>query len=93
MHPLEDPSYEPAVHPPVNGAPNTDVGKWGPASQMRWFRRFWGTPEMPTVLPSDAALYYCQSLEHRGFCCESCIDDALEGYWDLAEDCCCRATR
>lgn len=92
MHPLEDPVYAPVTRP-VNGSPHPDVAKWGAASQVRWFQRFWGSSAMPTVLPKDAALYYCQSIEHRGPCCESCYDDVLEGWDDglFDEHCCCRA--
>lgn len=36
--------------------------------------------------------YYCESVQHVGFHCESCIQD--EGYgFDIDDACCCRAIR
>lgn len=29
--------------------------------------------------------------EHEGECCESCLQDMYEGYYDLWEFCCCRS--
>lgn len=28
---------------------------------------------------------------HKGWCCESCLEDKAEGYGDDIEGCCCRA--
>lgn len=86
---LDDPAYEP-VHRPVGGRPNPVVAKWGARSQVRWFARFWGSEEMPTLRPSDAADFYCSSTEHKGFCCETCLDDVEQGYDNIDGHCCCR---
>lgn len=88
-HPLEDLDYKPR-YLPVNGKPNPAVAKWGPASQLRWFRRFWGTVEMPMLFDGDLADFYCSSTEHKGACCPSCIDEQESGYFYI-DDCCCRA--
>lgn len=88
--PLEDAAYEPVARP-INGRPNPLVKKWGPRSQLRWFKRFWGSDAMPTLSTADANEYHCSSLEHKGGCCGSCIEDYEMGYDDLGEHCCCRA--
>lgn len=88
-YPLEDLLYQPRTLP-VDGKPNSVVAKWGPPSQLRWFRRFWGSPAMRMVTAEDAAKFYCSSLEHLGLCCASCQDDEIEGYF-YTEHCCCLA--
>ena len=88
--PLEDPAYVPE-HPPVNGVVPDVVAKWGPQSQLRWFRRF-----MNQVTPMRASgwdRFYCNSVEHRGLCCESCAEDAENGYGSFEEHCCCYAVK
>lgn len=45
---------------------------------------------MPTLRPSDAADFYCSSTEHKGFCCETCLDDVEQGYDNIDGHCCCR---
>jgi len=35
--------------------------------------------------------YYCDSVEHRGLCCFSCIDDYEYGDGHSDDDCCCRS--
>ncbi len=87
--PLEDPNYVP-VHPPVNGIIPGVVAKWGPRSQLRWFRRF--GPDLG--VRKDWDLYYCYSEHHSGLCCFSCGDEAEMGT-GVAQDgwCCCRDER
>lgn len=84
--PLEDPDYEPR-HRPVNGRPPDVVAKWGAASQLRWFRRFPGL----RLTYQEWDSFYCESAQHRGLCCESCLQDAEWGFLDSDDHCCCRA--
>jgi hypothetical protein len=87
--PLEDPAYEP-LNPPVNGLPPDVVAKWGPRSQHRWFVRYQG--QIKPMKYSEWDRFYCDSDDHLGLCCSSCISDIEEGYQDWDEDrCCCRA--
>lgn len=81
--PLEDPTYEPQYQPVDGRAPDV-VAKWGPASQLRWFDRFDGQVKMR---PADWARFHCSSRHHRGFCCQSCIEDGEVFENDV---CCCR---
>lgn len=81
LAPLEDPTYEPK-HPPINGQPPDVVAKWGPRSQVRWFRRFHGS-----VTIRDWRRFFVMSIEHRDVCCQACFDP--DEYWD-GEECCCR---
>lgn len=91
--PLEDPAYEPRYRP-IDGRPNPSVKRWAPASQLRWFRRFWGSDEMPTLKTSDAGDYYCSSVEHRGGCCDSCLEDIeYDSSYKIDGHCCCRALK
>jgi hypothetical protein len=84
--PLDDPAYEPLYRPEA-GRPPAVVARWGPASQLRWFRRFW--PEMGP-LPEDVLKdFYCHSEEHRGACCSSCLSDEWDGYLTYDDHCCC----
>lgn len=89
--PLDDPDYEP-VHRPINGRPPAVVAKWGAASQVRWFRRFWDSGELGLIPAPDLAGFYCHSVEHTGPCCISCEYDEYEGY-GCSDRCCCRAER
>lgn len=89
--PLDDPDYEP-VHRPVNGRPPDVVAKWGAASQLRWFRRFWESGELALLREADLKPFYCHSVEHKGACCISCEYDQYDGYYDM-DGCCCRAIR
>lgn len=78
--PLDDPSYVPA-HSPVDSAIPDVVERWGPRSQLRWFRRFGAR----LGRRKDWDRFYCQSEHHRGFCCYSCHEEGLAGDgW-----CCC----
>jgi hypothetical protein len=89
--PLNNPAYNPA-HRPILGHPNPTVAKWAPASQLRWFARFWGSDEMPTVYSKEAADYYCSSIQHKGGCCESCMEDIeYDSAYAIDGACCCRA--
>lgn len=88
--PLEDPSYKPK-YPPVDGKIPAVVIKFGPATQLRWFRRFlrdlgWG---------ANFYEYYTTSKHHKGPCCGTCIVDCEEGYGSVIDDgwCCCRDER
>lgn len=87
--PLEDPAFFPE-HVPVNGQPPAIVAKWGPKSQIRWFRRFPGL-----ILPHAVwDQFHSSSSEHKGLCCDSCADDE-EWYGEPQFDdhCCCRGSR
>ena len=87
--PLDDPTYMPE-HPPVDGVIPPVVARWGPASQRRWFRRFWR--ELADQQGWDS--FYCSSEYHLGSCCYSCGDEAEMGS-GVAQDgwCCCRDER
>jgi len=87
--PLEDPSYEP-VHKPVRGRVPDVVAKWAPASQLRWFRRFW-----PALSRSqDLSGFWCTSRHHIGPCCFSCDDELREGFGVQMDGwCCCKDSR
>ena len=99
LAPLDDPRYDP-VHNPIDGLVPDVVARWGPRSQVRWFDRFHGQIK---AMPSDEwDRFYCESVQHRGQCCMSCVEDAREGYcdWDRPADplhpvederCCCYA--
>lgn len=93
--PLEDPAYQPANVPTGDGDVPSVIERWGPRSQRRWFRRFYGQ-----LRPRPAVYwerFYCDSEDHRGLCCPSCT------YWDdeYGQDnigaeygkCCCYALR
>lgn len=87
--PLDDPHYTPQ-HPPIDGRVPDVVAKWGPASQLRWFRRFIDQLGQRT----DWARYYCESPHHTGACCGSCFDESNDGYGVLLDGwCCCQDTR
>ncbi|MER6350647.1 hypothetical protein ABT186_02025 [Streptomyces sp. NPDC001634] len=86
--PLDDPAYEPK-HPPVGGRIPDVVAKWGPRSQLRWFRRF----RDQLTAYWDSYDYYSETEHHRGGCCDSCMEDAAAGYEDLPDVCCCYALR
>jgi hypothetical protein len=92
LAPIEDPAYEPTYRPQRGFIPSV-VAKWGPRSQLRWFRRF--HDEIGAQKPDVWARFYCSSEAHRGTCCGSCIGDWEEGYREYYEDdlCCCKAAR
>lgn len=84
--PLDDPRYVPA-HPPVDGFIPGVVEKWGPRSQLRWFRRFRG--QLRPRPTSGWARYFYSSVEHRGPCCTSCEADYWDGFGRIYDDHCC----
>lgn len=88
--PLEDPSYVPE-HPPVDGKIPDVVYRFGPATQIRWFKRFYKSLG-PDNNFSD---YYVDSEHHRGCCCVSCLDEYEEHCGSVIDDgwCCCRDER
>jgi hypothetical protein len=92
MTPLEDPTYEP-VHKPEQGRIPAVVAKWGPASQLRWFRRFW--PSL--VRPQNLSEFWCTSEHHKGPCCGPCegeFEDGYQGGGVMADGwCCCKDGR
>lgn len=89
LPPLEDPAYEP-LHPPVDGQIPDVVEKWGPRSQLRWFRRF-GQQLEPR---RDWDRWYCSSTEHRDLCCYSCKEESWYGVGVMMDGwCCCLAIR
>lgn len=91
LAPLEDPRCEPA-YKPVDGRAPEVVKKWGPRSQLRWFMRF--RSELRPAPVAYWARFYCDSTEHPGLCCTSCIGDTNEGYTDVTENhCCCLGAR
>jgi hypothetical protein len=94
LSPLEDLNYTP-VHQPIGTLAPDVVERWGPYSQIRWFDRFRyprGHAESAPAQYWDR--FYCESAQHRGLHCQSCIDDQ-QGGWDPweADWCCCKATR
>jgi len=90
--PLEDPDYEPE-RPPVNGQIPDVVARFGPPTQIRWFKRF----GEQLGKRKDWDDYYCQSEHHRGLCCGSCYSEYEDGYQGggVMVDgwCCCRDER
>lgn len=87
--PLEDPAYDP-VHKPINRRPPAVVAKWGPVSQLRWFRRFWA--DLTPIREDDLKNFYCHSDQHKGACCASCLSEQEDGYY-YTDGCCCRSER
>lgn len=90
MHPLDDPAHVP-LNPPVDGQIPDVVSRFGPATQIRYFRRFWD--DLGVLTEERLRDYYCHSIEHRGACCSSCIADEWDGYDYGGSGCCCRSTR
>jgi hypothetical protein len=96
QYPLEDPAYEPK-HPPVDGLIPEVVEKFGPATQLRWFKRFRSVLRFSTK--NNMFLYHVTSEHHRGPCCGSCLveweEDSPRGYGTVIDDgyCCCRDGR
>lgn len=89
--PLEDPAYQPA-HPPLpGGSIPAVVERWGPRSQLRWFTRYNGQVAPRRV--QDWERWHCESVDHRGLCCPSCVeDDGTEWGW-TGGGCCCRSMK
>jgi hypothetical protein len=85
--PLDDPAYEPE-HPPVAGQIPAVVARWGPRSQVRWFRRF------GAVLGRrrDWDRYYCHTEHHLGLHCTSCEEEGDMGTQGFGY-CCCQDKR
>lgn len=86
LTPLTRPDYQPK-HPPVDGKIPDVVARWGKASQLRWFRRFW-----KEIGPLESlGAFWCTSEHHRGPCCPPCQGEdggvVADGY------CCCQDTR
>ena len=88
LAPLDDPAYVPE-HPPVDGQIPDVVAKWGPRSQVRWFRRFGS--ELGRRRDWDS--FYCHSEHHRGLCCTSCWEDGDLGVLGTGDYCCCQDER
>lgn len=92
LAPLDDPDYQPE-HPPTRGGGVPDViAKWGPRSQNRWFRRYSG--QLAPMPHARWDLFWVHSDQHRGLCCDSCIEDENDGYGSMRpEHCCCKGFR
>jgi hypothetical protein len=89
--PLDDPDYVPQ-HPPVNGIIPDVVAKWGPRSQLRWFRRF--RSQLADRQPQSWDRFYCATENHLGGCCYSCYDEADMGTGVIMDGwCCCQDER
>ncbi len=89
LAPLDDPTYAP-VHRPVEGQVPEVVARWGPRSQLRWFRRFW----QQLAAGQRLDRFYCESEHHRDTCCASCFDEYQDGYGVMMDAwCCCRGFR
>jgi len=88
--PLDDPAYIPE-HPPINGIIPPIVARWGPASQRRWFRRYWGQ----LVREQAWGGFYWSSEHHVNGCCERCGEAPDEWFPPIPLDdwCCCRDER
>jgi hypothetical protein len=84
-----------AEHPPVNGRVPDVVYQFGPATQLRWFKRF--RSELNTS--NNLYDYHITSEHHRGPCCGTCLAEYEEdhelGYGTVIDDgwCCCRDER
>lgn len=88
--PLNDSTHE-VQYPPVNGDAPDVVEHWGAASQVRWFARF--AQQLQPRKHDHWDRWYVESVEHKGKCCISCIQDKAEGYGDDIESCCCEGLR
>lgn len=89
--PLADASYRPR-HVPIDGRVPDVVAKWGPRSQLRWFRRFGA--ELRPLRAEEWTRFYCDSTQHRGLCCSSCLqDEEIEGAPVYDDFCCCEGYR
>lgn len=89
LAPLDDPTYRPQ-HPPNNSEVPDIIAKWGPRSQLRWFRRF----GQQLGARKDWDRYHCQSEHHRGLCCLPCDDEYEAGVGVMMDGwCCCRDQR
>jgi hypothetical protein len=87
--PLDDPTYTP-VHRPADGRVPDVVARWGPKSQLRWFRRFRNQLAHGQWLDR----FYCETEHHCGPCCNSCFDEFQDGYGVMLDGwCCCQAVR
>lgn len=87
LAPLDDPRYVPQ-HPPRNGSVPWVVEKWGPRSQLRWFRRFRDSLDASWV---QWDRYHRVSVEHLGGHCLSCLDEEEYLGYRGTTGCCCRA--
>ena len=86
---LDDPRHEP-LHPPVDGKIPDVVARWGPRSQLRWFRRF----RRELADRQDWDRFYCTSECHLGSCCYSCFEEGEHGTGVMQDGwCCCRDER
>lgn len=89
--PLDDPNYEPE-HPPVNGIIPGVVAKWGPRSQLRWFRRF--RSQLSDRQGQGWDQFYYVTENHLGGCCYSCAEEYEYSTGVMMDGwCCCREER
>jgi len=59
-----------------------------PEQQIEYFRTH-DKVRMSTVMWKK---FYCQSLQHKGLCCSSCLgDEEYEGVPNFDDKCCCEA--
>jgi hypothetical protein len=90
--PLLNPSYEPE-HPPINGTVPEVVARFGMATQIRWFQRFYRELNHDTAWDE----YYIHSEHHKGLHCISCSYDFNDGYHGggviMDGWCCCLDSR
>lgn len=87
--PLEDYSYEPE-NPPIDGMIPEVVKKFGPRTQIRWFKRFY----LDLKKGQSFGEYYTSSEQHKGYCCLDCDYELVEfgtGVMAFGPGCCCRA--
>jgi len=73
----------------MSGEPPEGLESLPAEKQVVWFR------EHPTLMMTmqEWDRYYSSSVQHRGQCCWSCMDDRDAGYADDPENCCCIALR
>lgn len=93
--PLNDSAYEPR-HVPINGRIPAVVERRGPASQLRWFNRFWDAINWRSWQHAgeDPAGYYVHSAIHPGPCCAGCMSDEEYTGQPVHDGVCCyRALR
>lgn len=56
--------------------------------QLDWFGQYGWNWEATHAF---VARYCCSSLQHRGFCCNSCGEDEDQGYQGFDYLCCCKS--
>jgi hypothetical protein len=61
------------------------VLRLAPEEQVEWF----AAHDVGAQPHSTWDKYHVSSLQHRGLCCPSCIEEGDEGEPPFVDDCCC----